>query len=386
MNRTVFELVDFIAAHDGIANKATLSKLTQQKFSLVKDRSVYYSSHFAIRFSSTRSNSFSNTVIALSTLQKYDELPFIVCQVTPTRNILYLANSTLLRKVSHSSQELRVDNIKGSINGSDIVRTLDDLSNEPEDFDALFSIHAAVGFSENLPRLVEATNNIVPFGNKFCISEDSLAMILKAPARAAKFVQSPEFDRLKSDLDARVSRVTDAILVAGLIENVNVRGRAIEYMVAGENDEIRLQLIDAVLRSDGELPKFRTSNDLGDYTREFAQYETATDVKTKIMVLNSNPKAYNIDKLLEYLARDRSVFMFYFVGIEPGRIVNQVLVSMFQEDLLNATITLKHWAGRNSRGVTQFRGSTLNELILSAKPKNINRHASREFLKDLIAL
>ncbi len=385
MNRAVFELIDYIRAHDGIADKATLSKQTQQKFALTKDRSVFYSSHYAIRFSSTRSNSFSNTVVALSTLQKYDELPFIVCQVTPDKNILRLANTTFLRKISHSSQDLRIDNIKGSINGSDIARTFNDLPNEPKYFEDLFSIHAATSFSENLPRLVEATNNIVPSGSKFSISETSLEAILNAPERAAKFVQSPEYNRLKSDLDSRVSRVTDAILAASLVENVNVRGRIIEYMVAGENDEIRNQLIDAVRQGHGEKPKFRTTNELGDYTRVFDQFETATDVKTKIMVLNSNPKAYNIDKLLEYLSKDKSVFMFYFVGIEPDRIVNQVLVSMFQVDLMNSTIILKHWAGRNSRGVTQFQGSTLNKLILY--PDNhIDRKASEGFLQNLIDL
>lgn len=202
MNRAVFELIDYIRAHDEIADKATLSKQTQQNFALIKDRSVYYSSHYAIRFSSTRSDSFSNTVVALSTLQKYDELPFIVCQVTPSKNILYLANTTFLRKISHSSQDLRDDNIKGSINGSDIVRTFNDLPNEPEFFEELFSIHAAIGFSENLPRLVEATNNIVPFGSKFSISDISLESILNAPARASKFVQSSEYDQLKSDLDS----------------------------------------------------------------------------------------------------------------------------------------------------------------------------------------
>ena len=385
MNRAVFALIDYIKAHDGIADKATLSRKTQAKFALTKDRSVYYSSHYAIRFSSTRSNIFSNTVIALSRLQKYDELPFIVCQVTPTENILYLANTTFLRKIGHSSQDLRVDNIKGSINGSDIVRTFNDLPNEPAFFEDLFNIHAATGFSENLPRLVEATNDIVPFGRKYTISDSALEAILNAPARAAEFVLSPEYETLKSDLDSRVSRVTDAILAASLIENVNVRGRIIEYMVAGECDEIRNQLIDAIQQGHEEKSKFTTSNDLGDYIRLFDQFETATDVKTKIMILNSNPKAYNIDKLLEYLSRNKTVFMLYFIGIEPNRIVNTALVSMFQSDLLDSTIVLSHWAGRNSRGVTQFKGSALNKLILS--PDNlIDSETSANFLRQLISL
>lgn len=385
MNKAVYSLIEYIRSHDGIADKAALAKGVQKEFKLTKDRSVYYCEYFAIRFSSSRSLSFSNTVIALSTLQKYDELPFFVCQVTPSENILYLANTTFLSKVSHSSQELRVNNIRGSVNGSDIMKVFNNLTNEPANFEELFDIHAALGFNENLPRLVEATNNITPYGSKFVVSDISLSTILKAPDRAFEFVASTEYLQLKSDLDARVSQVTDAILAAGYIENVNIRGRVIEYMTAGEDDERRQGLIDAVVQGNGEISKFRTSNDLGDYTRIFDQYETATDVKTKIMILNSNPKAYNVDKLLEFLAKDKTVFMFYFIGIEPNKIVNQVLVSMFQTELLESTIVLKHWAGRNSKGVTQFQGSALNKLILT--PDNgIDRKASRNFLQELIAL
>ncbi|MCY4540701.1 MAG: hypothetical protein OXE52_20965 [Chloroflexi bacterium] len=385
MNRAVYLLIDYIRSRDGIADKAALTMSVQGNFGLTKDRSVYYSEYFAIRFSSSRSRSFSNTVIALSTLQKYDMLPFLVCQVTPSENILYLANTTFLSKVSHSSQEPRVNNIRGSVNGSDIIKVFNGLVNIPENFEALFNIHAAVGFNENLPRLVEATNDITPHGSKFVVSDMSLGTILEAPDRAIEFVVSSEYLQLKSDLDARVSQVTDAILVAGYIENVNIRGRVIEYMITGEDDERRRQLVDAIVQSNGEFPKFKTTNDLGDYTQVFDQYETTTDVKTKIMILNSNPKAYNIDKLLEYLSKEKTVFMFYFIGIEPQNIVNQVLVSMFQTELLESTIVLKHWAGRNSRGVTQFQGSVLNKLILT--PDNgIDRKASRDFLQKLIAL
>jgi len=103
------------------------------------------------------------------------------------------------------------------------------------------------------------------------------------------------------------------------------------------------------------------------------------------MVLNSNPKAYNLDKMLEFLAQDRSVFMFYFVGVDPGKIVNTVLVSMFQKELLACTILLRHWSGRNSRGVTQFEGKTINHLIL--KPDStIDKIQATDFLKRIIAL
>ncbi|MEI2635747.1 MAG: hypothetical protein V9E92_02660 [Methylotenera sp.] len=103
------------------------------------------------------------------------------------------------------------------------------------------------------------------------------------------------------------------------------------------------------------------------------------------MVLNSNPKAYNLDKILEFLALEKTVFMFYFIGVEPARIVNTVLVSMFQESLLDATILLKHWAGRNSRGVSQFEGKTIGNLILSPK-SNIDKAKSEKFLHQLLEL
>ena len=259
------------------------------------------------------------------------------------------------------------------------------LLTSPHNFEELFNIHAALGFNDNLARLVEATNNIAPSGSKFAVSDRDIDRIMEAPDRAKMFINSSDYLELKSDLDMRVSKVADAILVAGFIENVNIRGRVIEYMITGEDDARRKQLIDAVVQGDGEIRKFKTTNDLADYRRNFSEHDTATDVKTKIMFLKSNPKAYNIDKLLEYLSKDKSVFMFYFVGIEPGRIINKVLVSMFQTDLIDSTIILKHWAGRNSRGVTQFQGSVLNKLILS--PDNsIDRDESRKFLQDLIAL
>lgn len=145
--------------------------------------------------------------------------------------------------------------------------------------------------------------------------------------------------------------------MAALIENVNVRGRVIEYLIAGDDEALRQRLIASLRSGDRGLPQFKTGNALGDYHRNFDAFDTETDVKTKIMILNSNPKAYNLDKMLEFLAGERSVFMFYFVGVDPVKIANTVLVSMFRERLVGATILLRHWAGRNSRGVSQFDGS-----------------------------
>ncbi len=385
INEDVFAIIDFIKSKDGVGNKSVLIREVQKKFNLIRDRSVYYSEHFAIRFSSSHSLSFSNTVLSLSNLQKYDELPFLVCLATPNKNIIYVANTTFLQKISHSSQELRNDNIRGSFNGSDIVKEFNGLTNSPENFQRLFSIHEEIGFGGNLARLVEATTGISPSGKKYIVSKDAKSSIILAPARAFSFLKSKAYDELKSDLDKKVEQYKTEILIAGFIENVNIRGRIIEYLIAGEDEKLRANLVKELHNRNKKISSFGTKNNLGDYTKIFSEYDTATDIKTKIMVLKSNPKAYNIDKMLEFLSNKKSVFMFYFIGLEPNKIVAQTLISMFQKDLLKSTILLRHWAGRNSRGVSQFEGEIIHKLILSSN-NEIDTKESINFLEKLIEL
>ncbi len=384
MSRSLKSLVKFIRENDGINDKRRLCRMVFEKFALTKDRSVFYCGDFAIRFSSANSSSFSNTVLSLSNLKKVDDRPFIVCLVTPATNFCFLANTTFLKKISHSSQELRENNIKGSFNGSDIVRAFEGISNHAENFERLFEIHAGIGFENNLPRLVEATNDISPSGVKYVVTGKAKNNILDAPQRASRFASSSEASELKRELDEKVKKFKTEILTAALIENINVRGRIIEYLIAGKDEKLRQALISALKAGDKGIPQFKTENDLGDYQKIFKDYHTETDVKTKIMILNSNPKAYNLDKILEFLALEKSVFMFYFVGVGP-EIVSTILISMFQERLLESTILLKHWSGRNSRGVTQFEGKAINSLIL--KPEfQIDKAKAAAFLEKIIAL
>jgi hypothetical protein len=378
-------VVRLVNDNNGINDKTRLATLVQNVFGLTKDRSVFYCPDFAIRFSSSATRNFGNTVLSLSNLRKYDDRPFIVCLVTPTQNFCLIANTTFLKKISHSSQELRENNIRGSFNGSDIMRAFEGIENCGENIGRLFDIHAEIGFEDNLPRLVEATNNISPSGVKFGVGDVARANILASPSRAIRFVASPDASTLKAELDAKVAKYKNEILLAALIENVNVRGRIIEYLIAGDDENLRQRLIAALKSGANGLPPFKTGNALGDYQRQFDAFDTETDVKTKIMILNSNPKAYNLDKMLEFLAADRSVFMFYFVGVDPGKIVNTVLVSMFQRDLLGATILLKHWAGRNSRGVSQFEGKAINRLI-ERPSTQIDEANAQQYLTRVIAL
>jgi hypothetical protein len=357
--------IEFIKSLDGIGNKAKLKNLAACEFALIQDRSVYYCDSFAVRFSHSSGGGFSNTVLSLSKLQKYDNIPFLVCLVTSKENQIFIANTTFLTKISHSSQALTVKNIRGSFNGSDIVKEFEGISNSRENIERLYAIHAEVGFEANLTRLVEATTNISPTGKKFEIGQIEKQNIENAIHRAIEFCSHSEFNVLKTELDNKVKSYENEILIASHIENVNIRGRIIEYFIAGEDESLKSQLVSEITNEYDKLPAFKTENTLGDYARAFDNYRTETDVKTKIMMLNSNPKAYNIDKFLEFHSHPNTVFLFYFIGIDAKKIFNTILLSVFQTTLVNSTILLRHWAGRNSRGVTQFEGSVIQKLLES---------------------
>jgi hypothetical protein len=382
------ELIAFIQKNDGVNDKATLAELVSVRFACVKDRSVYYTKSFAIRFCKGQGSSsvISNTVLSLSALQKYDDKPFVVCICSVGKNHLLLANTSFLTKISHSSRELRTDNIRGSFNGSDIVRSLGGIANTPENFDELFSFHQNISFEENLARLVEATNNIAPTGRKFDVTiEDRLANIMRSPERAVQFSQSDDYIDLLDDLNARTSAYENEILVAACIENVNLRGRIIEYLIAGEDAAMREELIYA-LTMGNELPRLITRNGLGDYAKIYPEYYTETDIKTKIMVLTSAPEGYNLDKMLEFLSESDSVFMMFFVGIDYAvKSIKTKLVSMFQNTLVANTVVQTHWAGRNSRGASQFGGKAIKRIILN-EANTIDVLKAKAFLEKIVAM
>jgi hypothetical protein len=282
--------------------------------------------------------------------------------------------------------ELRIDNIKGSFNGSDIIRQIDGISNTPENFDVLFGIHQNITFEENLTRLVATTNGIVPTGKRFDVSVgERLQNIMNAPERAIAFSGSLDYSDLLSDLDERTSKYENEIFVAACIENVNLRGRIIEYIIAGDDVEMRRQVIESLIKHT-EFPRMITRDGLGDYAKRYPDYYTETDIKTKIMVLASAPKGYNLDKMLEFLAEDDTVFMIYLVGIDYERkTIKTKLISMFQNTLLNNTVIQAHWAGRNSRGVSQFNGEAVKHIILNEE-NMIDKQTAKMFLDKILSL
>ena len=377
------DLNAFLQSVKGKYSKDQLADEVQMHFGLLKKRSVLYCDDFAIRFSYSKTDSpkFSNVVISLSTLIKYDSIPFIVCLTTPSENYLFLANTTFLTKISHSSKQLRIDNIRGSFLGNDIMYDFDGITNEPSNFERLFDIHEKTPFEVNLARLVEETKNIVAKGKRFAPTKEQKKCIMSSVDRTISFMQSKEFVQLNDDLNAKVQEVKEGIEIAASIDNINLRGRIIEYLITAE-DEQKEKLM-SCLREGSVLPEIFTADELGDYEQKFPNYVIQMDIKSKRMFSTSNPKGYNIDKLLSFLATENSVYLIYIVGIDENRKIHTQLCSVFNKQLLNGTRIQDHWAGRNSRGVSQYDGKAI-ECILSSFDPCFDYEKSKAFIEKLI--
>lgn len=387
MNNPCEVFVHYIIHQAPQHNKQRVEEDACAQFHLIQDRKVFHNDDFAVRFCYARSASasFCNTVLSLSALEKYDRIPFFVVLVRQSApNLIRLANATFIKKISHSSKKLSMTNIKGSFNGSDIMREYGGLSNEPPHFAELFALHQGLDWEDNLLRLVEASSQIVPVSQRFVPSSAEERHIYNSVSRAMDFVSSPNFSVLESDLNERCQRCSNEILIASHIENSNIRGRLIESLITSDEEE-RQRLIQELQHLESALPSYNSPNALGDYCRQFDNGHAYIDIKTQVIYLNSNPKAYSIDKFLRQMADSKSVFLFFFVGIDATSIFRTLLCSVFHDKLLDNTLLQTHWAGRNTRGVAQFRGRAIDEMLNEAHFTNdICIDRAKAFLQRLL--
>lgn len=275
-------------------------------------------------------------------------------------------------------------NIKGSFNGSDIMRSYNKTANSPENFDFLFALHQGLDWEDNLSRLVDASSRIKPVNQKFNPSMDEKTNIFNSIKRAIEFVESRNFHILEKELNDRCDRNRNEILIASHIENTNIRGRLIESLITSDEEE-RQHILDNLQNIEVALPVYDTKNGLGDYCRNFDNGETYTDIKTKVVYLNSNPKAYNVDKFLKQMADAKSIFLFFFIGVDEKSIFKTLLCSVYHGKLIDNTILQFHWAGRNTRGVAQFSGVAIDGMLNEKDFKNeINSNKAKTFLKILL--
>lgn len=360
-------LIDFVLQYrrtHPTASKQGIAAATADALGLREHRSVYSTESYVVRFSESSTGGFPGTVCGLRVIQKFDSVPFIVVLIRPRSTEFFLANSTFIKQVSLASQLLAVGRIRGSVNGSNIIREYDGIGNRPENFELLFSIHQEFGWEENVQRLVEATNAISGRGTRFDVTDDRRAAIMRSPELALAIVGNPVYRKLKQELAIIVEERSAEILRTAVIDNVNIRGNQIEQLITGGINE----------------------HHLADMVRHVDGVELQLEIKTKLMDRASSPKAYNVDKALATLSSGRSLIAFCFVGIHvsSGQVTTST-VSIFDKAVLDATRVQFHWAGRNSRGVTQLTGN-LAPLFSPTYVEKVNVTQAQQFLEKLLSL
>lgn len=245
------------------------------------------------------------------------------------------------------------------------MRECSGLVNCPDNFEVLFAMHEEFSWDENLERLVEATGNIQGTGHKYCPTQPQLEAILHSPQVAASLTGQPEYLSVQRDLTSRIAAKRELILQHSQIDNVNIRGNMIEQEITGGVNE----------------------HGLGDIVYNLCDgIELHVEIKTKLLHKASCPKAYNVDKALEVLGKGKTLIAFCFVGIDQvsERVLSSI-VSIFDKTVLDATRVQFHWAGRNSRGVTQLSGD-LTGLFSAGFKETIDVPCAQQFLRGLVEL
>lgn len=124
---------------------------------------------------------------------------------------------------------------------------------------------------------------------------------------------------------------------------------------------------------------------MGDYERRFSNYHVKVDIKSKLLYRSGNPKVFNIDKVLSFLAQPNSIYLLYIVAVDETDNIHPRLCSIYEERLLNNMTNQSKWAGKNGRGTTQCKNKALKEIVVS-HDQNIDFVAAQEFLMQCLNL
>jgi hypothetical protein len=120
--------------------------------------------------------------------------------------------------------------------------------------------------------------------------------------------------------------------------------------------------------------------------REVDDGPLVIDIKTKLLNRASAPKAYNVDKMLAFLAQPGSVLAFFMLVVDTqSGAVSARLLPVLENSLLEATGVQHHWAGRVSRGVTQLSGQFARGSASDYQP-SVDLARAKTFHLRLLAL
>lgn len=85
------------------------------------------------------------------------------------------------------------------------------------------------------------------------------------------------------------------------------------------------------------------------------------------------------------MADSKSVFLFFFIGVNEESIFKTLLCSVYHGKLIDNTVLQFHWAGRNTRGAAQFNGTAIDEMLKEQSFVNdIDTTKSETFLQELL--
>jgi len=360
-------LVGFVqewrATHPHGAKDALVAALTG-RFPLTKHGALLVGNAFVVRVSQNSADTgFPNAVVAFKKIVEHDDKPVVVCLLTPNRCNVYLANTTFLRKVSHSSHGLTEQKLVGSILGSDILAEYEGVANTAGNLASLWRRHQQADRAAHRLRIIAATQTIGASAETWVPSSSETDRILAAPELAHRISGTPEYVALAATLDAAVQQQRAAILEAARDENAKTRGDRIEQIVTG------------AAKNQG----------LGDLSVQVLTITISIDVKSKRLDLSSAPKAYNVDKALRDLAQGNRLLAVLFVGVDPDRdVLSTRVVSVFDRTLIAASRVDARWSGRGTRGTVQFSGS-IDALWKDGFVEKIEVEVAKEFLRGLIA-
>lgn len=346
-------------------NKETIVDAIVKKFNLSANRKVYQNKDIGIRFSNVRNGGYGNTFLGFRQILENDDKPLIACIIRNKEIEFLLANSTFIIRISHSSKIFELLKIRGSVNLTDIVKSFSGYSNEPKNFEELFKLHLDIPQKDNIERVFENTKLIKSNKEKADITDELREKILKNISFIKNIEKDTEFIKTKDALIKSVENAKTEILKIAKTHNVNIRGNLIEQLIT----------------------KGKNSHELGDILIPINNDQTIIiDVKSKLLNSSSAPKAYNIDKLLGTLSKDKVYFGYLFIGVDDKK--NEVktnLVSFIDNALINNTKIQHHWSSKNSRGTTQLVGDIKN-IFESNFVNEIDIEQSQKFIEKLINL
>jgi len=362
------EVLLFIDETQHISNKEELQSLFVKRFNAVREssRGIFDlpDKSVSVRFTQnnkTTNGNASNTVIAIARIFPRDDRPILSLMVTAGRNFVRLINSSFIDKIAHSSKNAESDKLRGSVNYSNIIKEFEGITNERHNIHVLFELHSEHDFWENYERIYSLTSQIQGKRVRFEPTDSQNALLLDSHKRSNAFLNSDYFQVLSSDLQQRVERNSKAIIIASTFVNAKLRGEIIEHLITSD-DETKLSELRLCIENN-EMINFTNPHGLADYERVFENFKTGTDIKTKVMYLNSQPKGFSIDDILLYLSEANTVFLFYWVGIEKDETLKLQLLPIFENNMLKRSHIQKHWSGINQRGHIQFDGKVMKSIL-----------------------